>query len=449
MKIIIVGGGLVGSSLASKLAQDGNDIVLVEKNREFVRELDEGLDVQVSIGDGCTLPVLKNAGISECDLLLATTNSDEANMVVALIGSSIFSVPRVVARLRDEGHEESFHSISEEIGRDHLAINPDEAAVERILALISVPGAVDVAPFFSERLLIAGFLIREESSFNGLLLSHLRLLFPAAPMLVVAIRRDGRWIIPHGEDELMENDLVYFAMDPGEISNVTTLMGWSSGRERRIMIAGATRIGIKLAQRLEKGPFKLTLLDGKRKSCEMAAAILENTMVIHSSPTDRERLMEEAAERADAFIACTDDHEENVVACLLARRLGARHTMAFVDNPALAGLIGDIGIDALISPRLLAVSLALQFARRGKVRAVAALLDDAVEVLDVEAGEGSRLVRKKLKELGLPRGILVAAILRSDRILLPGGDDQIQAGDRVLLVTTAAKASRLDPFLEG
>lgn len=449
MRIIIVGGGLVGSSLASKLAQDGNDVVLVEKNREMTRELDESLDVQLCIGDGCTIPVLERAGISECDLLLATTNSDEANMVVSLIASSIFAVPRVVARLRDEGHEETFHRISEEIGREHLAINPDEAAVLRILSLISVPGAVDVAPFFSERLLIAGFLIREESSFNGLLLSHLRLLFPATPMLVVAIRREGRWIIPHGEDELRRDDLVYFAMDPGEISNVTTLMGWSSGRERKIMIAGATRIGIKLARRLEQGEFRLTLLDGRRQACERAAAELDQTMVIHSSPTDRERLIEEGAERSDAFIACTDDHEENVVACLLARRLGARHTMSFVDNPALAGLIGDIGIDALISPRLLAVSLALQFARRGKVRAVAALLDDAVEVLDVEAGEGSRLVSRTLKDLGLPRGILIAAILRGDRILVPGGEDQIQTGDRVLLVTTASKVSRLDPFLEA
>jgi len=447
MKIIIVGGGLVGASLAFKLASDGNNIVLVEKDRELTRELDEHLDVQVTIGDGCTLPVLKKAGIAECDLLLATTNSDEANMVVALMGSAVFDVPRVVARLRDEGHEESFHTISEEIGRDHLAINPDHAAVERILALIRVPGAIDVAPFFSGRVLIAGFLIRKESAFNGLLLSHLRLLFPQVPMLVVAIRRGGNWKIPHGEDEMVENDLVYFAMDPSEVSTVSTLMGFQPGKERRIMIAGATRIGIKLARSLENSGYRLTLLDGKRQACELAAAELEKTMVIHSVPTNREALIEEGAERADAFIACTDDHETNVVACLLARQLGARHTMAFVDNPALAALIGDIGIDALISPRLLAVGLALQFARKGKVRAVAALLDDAVEVLDVEAGAGSRLLEKKLKDMGLPRGVLVAAILREDRILLPKGEDRIEAADRVLFVTTADTAARLDDFL--
>jgi len=447
MKIIIVGGGLVGASLASKLASDGNNVVLVERNRELVRELDEHLDVKVITGDGCTLPVLKTAGISECDLLLATTNSDEANMVVALIGSSIFDVPRVVARLRDEGHEESFRTISKQIGRDHLAINPDEAAVKRILSLIKVPGAVDVTPFFSDRLLVAGFLIRKESSFNGLLLSHLRLLFPTTPMLVIAIRRKGSWIVPHGEDEMCEDDLVYLAMDPSEVSNVSTLMGYDFSNKRRIMIAGATRIGIKLARSLEEGPSSLTLIDSKLRACEAAAAELSKTMVIHSSPTDRDRLIEEGADHVDAFIACTDDHEENVVSCLLARQLGARHTMAFVDNPALASLVGDINIDALISPRLLAVGLALQFARRGKVRAVAALLDDAVEALDVEADSGSRLIKKKLCDLGLPRGILVASILRDDQILVPTGQSQIEAGDRVLLITTASKAVRLDDFL--
>ncbi len=247
----------------------------------------------------------------------------------------------------------------------------------------------------------------------------------------------------------MAGDLVYFAMDPGETDNVLALLGLQRGSEHKVMIAGATRIGIELARRLEATGTGVTLLDGRRKACEKAASALGATLVIHGSPTDRERLVEEGADRADDFIACTDDHEENVVACLLAKRLGAAHTFALVDNPALAGLIGEVGIDAVISPRLLSVSLALQFARKGRVKAVAALLDDAVEVFEIEAGAGCRLVKEPLAQLGLPRGVLVAALRRGDRILVPTGADRIRAGDSVLLITTTNSAGQLDDFLEA
>jgi trk system potassium uptake protein TrkA len=447
--VIIVGGGLVGSSLAEKLSGDGHDVVLVERDRHLVQELDDRLDVQTICGNGATMPVLARAGIEGCDLLLATTDSDEANMVVALVGSALFHVPKVVARLRDPGHEESFRLLASESGEERMSINPDEAAVERILSLMPVPGAVDVVPFFGDRLLVAGFIIRPGSEFAGLMLSHLRLLFPATPMLVVAIRRDGDWTVPHGEDELRANDLVYFAMDPAELENVLVLLGLHRGEERRVMIAGASRIGLKLAQRLEQQKVPVTLIEDNRVACESAAATLDDTIVVHGSPTDRELLVEEGAERVDGFVACADDHEENVVACLLAERLGAAHTFALVDNPAFAGLIGELGIDAVISPRLLAVGVALQFARKGQVTAVAALLEDSVEAIEVEATENSRLVRAPLSTLGLPRGCLVAAVQRDDRIVVPGGSDRIQPGDRVLLITTTKNARRLDPYLDG
>ncbi|MGD8439223.1 MAG: Trk system potassium transporter TrkA [Holophagae bacterium] len=447
MKAIVVGGGLVGSTLASRLSSDGHDVVLVERSRALVNEINDRLDVQVICGNGATVPVLEQAGIANCDMLLATTDSDEVNMVVALVGSEIFNVPRVIARLRDTGHEVGFNQIpAAEV--ELVAINPDMAAVDKIMSLIPVPGAVDVVTFFGDRLLIAGFVIRPKSEFNGLLLSHLRLLFPSTPVLVVAIRRDGAWRVPHGEDEIRAGDLVYFALDPGELDNVLALLGASRGRERRVMIAGANRIGIELARRLEREKVPVTLLDSRREAADAAAGGLDDTLVIHGSPTDRELLSEEGADRVEAFVACTEDHEENIVACLLVRTLGAAHTFALVDNPALASLIADLGIDAVISPRLLSVSLALHFARTGLVKKVAALLDDAVEAFEVEVPATSRLVQSELAALGMPRGILVAAVSRGERIFIPGGSDRIEPGDRVLLVTTAEKASRVDDILE-
>jgi trk system potassium uptake protein TrkA len=311
-----------------------------------------------------------------------------------------------------------------------------------------VPGAVDVVSFFEGGLIIAGFVVRSTSEFNGLLLSHLRLLFPATPVLVVALRRDGEWRVPHGDDEIRAGDLVYFAIDPEELDNVLAMLGHHRGTERRVMIAGASRIGIELARRLETDGVQVTLLEESRQRAEAAAADLDDTVVIHGSPTDRELLKEEGADRVNGFVACTDDHEENVVACLLAGKLGAAHTFALVDNPALVSLIADLGIDAVISPRLLAVSVALHFARTGHVTKVAALLDDAVEVFEVEVPATSRLVRSSLADAGLPRGILVAAVQRGDRIVVPGGQDRIEPGERVLLVSASEIASRVDDILE-
>jgi trk system potassium uptake protein TrkA len=447
--VIVVGGGLVGSTLAGKLAGDGHDVVVVEQNRDLIADLNERLDVQTIRGNGATIPVLMEAGIENADLVLATTDSDEANMVVALVGSVIFKVPRVAARLRDPQHEEGFRRIAREPGGDRVAINPDIAAVEKILSLLPVPGAVDVVSFFDGKLMVAGFHIKPESDFSGLLLSHLRLLFPATPVLVVAIRRKGVWRVPYGEDEIRAGDLVYFAMDPSELNNVLELLKLHRGEEGRVMITGATRIGVNLAKRLEDDGVPVTLIDDRRPACEKAAATLENAVVIHGSPTDRELLREEGTDRVDGFVACTDRHEENVVACLIASRMGAAHTFALVDNAALSGLVGDLGIGAIISPRLLSVSLALGFARKGRIKAVAALLEDSVEVFEVEAAEGSRLVRAPLSELGLPRGMLMVAVQREDRIFLPGGDDRIETGDQVIVAATSEMAPRLDDFIEA
>jgi trk system potassium uptake protein TrkA len=449
MHVVVVGGGLVGSTLAAKLSGDGHDVVLVEQSRELIEDLNEHLDVQTICGNGATIPVLVKAGIENADLLLATTDSDEANMVVALVGSVIFKVSKVAARLRDPGHEEGFRRIAREPGEERVAINPDMAAVEKILSLMPVPGAVDVVSFFGGKLLVAGFHIKAGSEFAGLLLSHLGLLFPATPMLVVAIRRDGRWRVPFGDDEIRAGDLVYFAMDPEELDNVLVLLGLHRGAERRVMIAGASRIGIALARRLEEDGVPVTLVDDRRPVCESAAADLSDTLVIHGSPTDREVLREEGAERVEGFVACTDRHEENVVSCLLAGKMGAAHTFALVDNSALSSLVGDLGIDAIISPRLLSVSLALHFARKGRIKSVAALLEDSVEVFEVEAVEGSRLVSSELSKLDLPRGILMVAVQREDRIFIPGGDSRIEPGDQIIVAAAAEVASRLDDVLEA
>ena len=439
----------MGSTLAARLARDGHDVVLIEQSATRVGRLSEQLDAQVLSGNGASVETLRRAGIADCQTLFACTASDETNMVVSFVASAIFGVPQVVARLREPDSEHTFQTLVDTFSGDQVSVNPERAAVEKVLSLLPVPGAMDVSPFLDGRLLIAGFRVAPDSDFAGLLISHLRLLFPHTPVLVVAIRRGDHWRVPHGEDEIQAGDLVYFALDRDEMHNVLSLLGNRPTQERRVIVAGASRIGLLLAQRLEDQGVPVTLLDHRPDACISAAEALRHAMVVEGSPTDQQLLEEEGTDHTAAFVACTENHQSNLVSCLLARRLGAAHTFALVDDPALAPMVGELGIDAVISPRLLTVGLALQFFRRGRIRAAAALLEDHVEVVEVDLEAASPLTRGPLRELALPRGVLVAAVGYNGALLLPRGDAQLPVGGRAVLVSSSEHARDLDAFLGG
>lgn len=447
MNIVMVGGGLVGSTLAAKLAGDGHDVTLVEQRSAKVRELQEAADIHVVEGNGASARVLRRAGIERADLLLAATDSDEVNLVVGLLAMQGFRVPRVVVRLRDPGHAESFDLVSAGHAGEHVWVNPEAVAVERILSLVEVPGAVDVLSFMGGRLLIAGFRITSRSDFAGLPLAHMKLMFPATPTLVTAIQRGDAWTVPDGREEIRAGDVIYFAITREELDAVVGLVGADEERDGHIMIAGAHRMGLDLARRLEDAGGRVILIEEDRARAQHAAEVLGRTLVVTGQVTERAVLEEEEIDRVSTFVALTADHEANLVASLLAKRLGAARAFALVDNPALATLIGEIGIDAAISPRLLAIGLTLQHIRRGRVRSVAALHEDRVEVLEVEAVAGTRLTAATLAEVALPRGVIVAAVRRDDRLLVPGGADRVRAGDHLVIITTTESAPKLDAFL--
>lgn len=447
MRILIVGAGLVGSTLAAKLSQDRHDVSLVDDHPARVREIAESLDVQVIEGNGATASVLRNAGIEKSDLVVASTGSDEVNMIVSLLASYLFGVPRIVARIHDGAHAETFQLINREHPGEQVCVNTDEAAVDRIAALLEVPGAVDVNAFMDDELLVAGFRIKPESDFVGLRVSDMNLLFAGAPTLAVAIHRRDDWTIPDGDDVLDVNDLVYFAIARDQVDAVQTLLGVQRDERRDVMIAGASRIGLELARRLQKTGIRTVLIESDRRLAEAASEELTGTAVVCGRATDQSLLEEEEIERVSTFVAVTKDHETNLVSGLLAKRLGAGRIVVLVDNPSLVELVGQIGLDAIISPRVLAIGLTLENIRGGRVRSVAQLLEDRIEIVEAEAAKQSRLTGGPLSEIKLPDGVLAAAIRRGDRLLVPRGEDRVEPGDRVLFITTTEDAPKLADFL--
>jgi trk system potassium uptake protein TrkA len=447
MNVVIVGGGLVGSTLSEKLSRDGHDVSLLDQDGDLVHQIADALDIRGLEGNGATAPDLRRAGIEEANLVLATTNSDEANLLVGMLSAFVFEVPHIVVRLRDPGHAEGFALIAQDHPAERVWVNPDQAAVDRIATLLEVPGAVDVVSFMEGDLLVAGFRIRANSDFAGMRVSDMKLLFAATPTLAVAIHRRDEWIIPHGGEEIAEDDLVYFAISREHLTDVLSLVGVPRDQRNDVMIAGAGPIGLELARRLGEADVPVVLVEEAEELAHKASDELGDILVIRGHATDPELLEEEGIDRISTFVAVGDDHESNLVAGLLAKRLGAGRAVVLVDNPGLVDLVGEIGIDTIISPRLLVIGLVLQHIRGGRVYSVAQLLEDRIEIVEAEVVKGSRLTRGTLSELKLPRGVLVAALRRGDQLLVPRGSDRAEPGDRVLVITTTENASRLDDFL--
>jgi trk system potassium uptake protein TrkA len=275
----------------------------------------------------------------------------------------------------------------------------------------------------------------------------MNLLFAATPTLAVAIRRRDDWIIPHGGEEIAEGDLVYFAISREHLDDVLSLVGVPKDKRNNVMIAGASPIGLELARRLGQANVPVVLVEENEELAHSASEDLGDTLVIRGLATDPELLEEEGIDQLSTFVAVGDDHELNLVAGLLAKRLGAGRALVLVDNPGLVDLVGQIGIDAIISPRLLVIGLALQHIRGKRVHSVAQLLEDRIEIVEAEVVKGSRLTRGSLSDLKLPRGVLVAAVRRGEKLLVPRGSDHAEPGDRVLIITTTENAPKLGDFL--
>jgi trk system potassium uptake protein TrkA len=447
VRIVVVGGGQVGTTLAEKLSQSGHDVALVERDPERAAALAERLDVEIVEGNGATMATLRRAGAGDAALVLATSDSDEVNFITGRVAAAVFKVPQVVVRLRDPAHEEAFAQLSRGEAVAISYVNPDAATVERIEQLLEVPGALDVASFMDGDVLVAGFRIPAQSEFAERPVSDMRLFFAETPSLVAAIQRGERAVVPHGQEMIRGEDIVYFALAREDLEGVLALLGAEKDARRRVMVAGATRVGLALARRLEAGGKPVTLVEPRAFAARAAAEALSSTLVVRGSATSEALLAEEGIERVNTFVAVTDDHETNLVAGLLAKRMGALRAFAMVDNPALANLIGDMPIDAVISPRLLAQGLMLRHVPSARLRSMAALLGDRVEVLEAEAEKGSRICADKLAALSLPRGVLVAALRRGEALMLPRGDDRIEPGDDLLVVATTEHVQEVSDFL--
>jgi trk system potassium uptake protein TrkA len=446
MQVLIIGAGEVGYHTALRLSREGHKVVVVDRNAEGIRKVNEQMDVQTLLGPGSSPKILRQAEIDQADLVVAVTDSDEVNLQACRFARILAPSATRVARIRSEDYLAFFEEMGVKTFDLDTVINPERELTAQIEQFISVPAASSVADFAEGRVKLIGLKIPASSPLVGRTMAELH---PSGgpSLLVAAIERGGHTVIPRGNDVLLPEDVAYVVARETAIDEVMSHFGLQSTQVRNLVVVGGGAIGRMVAAGAAKRGIKVRVIEKDEARCEALVEQLNDVMVLHGDGTDLSLLEEENVGAADVFAAVTDDEEDNVLIALLGKKMGAKRTIARVAHMGYVPLVSTLGLDLVVSPRFAAVGAILRHLRRGKVLSVAALKDEGAEVIEVEAQETSALVGKPLAEVKLPAGVLVAAVVHGGEVLIPDGSTVVQPGDHMVIFLLRKVLSKLEKLL--
>jgi trk system potassium uptake protein TrkA len=448
MKVVVIGAGEVGRHIAARLVREKVEVTLVDQDQDRLDQAAETLDVQVVHGQGADPGTLNAAGLAEADLLAAVTNSDETNILACRL-AQLLARPETkrLARIRSSGFLDFFDEqrFRNELGVDFL-INPTFEAVETIMDFIRFPGATDVIEVAGGRLHLVGLKLPGGHQLQNKPLAKIHA-EGRTGVLLAAVHRRHRLLVPKGDTVLKAGDLVYAAAD--EAGKVQDFFDLPKDPVRRVTIVGGGEMGCHLARRLTADPreFKVTLIEKDQRRCEYLSRHLPGAIIILGDGTDQELLLEENAGETDAFIAASTDDEKNLISCLVAKRLGSRQTITRVKRHSYAPLVAAIGLGGLVSDRMAAARAVLKYLRRGRVISVAALINEDAEIIEFQVPDRSRLAGKRLMDVKFPEGALATALARGEQVMIPRGGTVVEAGDILAVVTTPEALNAVEKLL--
>ena len=446
MHVLIIGAGEVGYHTALRLSREGHRVVVVDRNADNIRTINEQMDVQTLVGPGSSPLVLREAEVDQADLVVAVTDSDEVNLQACRFARILAPSATRVARIRNEDYLAFFEEMGAKAFDLDTVINPERELTAQILQFISVPAASSVADFAEGRVKLIGLKIPTTSPLVGRAMADLHPV-GGPTFLVAAIERGGRTVIPRGSDVVLPDDVAYVVAKMEAIDEVMAHFGMQSSQVRSLIVVGGGGIGRLVAAGAAKRGIKVRVIEKDEARCEALVEQLGDVMVLHGNGTDLSLLEEENVGAVDVFAAVTDDEEDNVLIALLGKKMGAKRTIARVAHMGYVPLVSTLGLDLVVSPRFAAVGAILRHLRRGKVLSVAALKDEGAEVIEVEAQETSALVGKPLAEVKLPAGVLIAAVVREGEVLIPGGATVVQPGDHLVIFLLRKVLGKLEKLL--
>ena len=438
MNIIIIGDGKVGYTIAEHLAKEDHNITIIDNNEEALKKADDTLDVMCIKGNGARKSVLLEAGIETADILIAVTSRDEMNMVCCLMAKKICDI-RTVARIRDPEYYEEFSDLQQNGGID-VVINPEYAAALEIANILQFPSAMNIEPFFGGRVRMVEFRVQKGDMLDGLKLFQLGSKWPENT-LVLAVERRQEVYIPGGDFEFQEGDKLFVMGQIRSLAEMFRRMNRYLQKVDSVMIAGGGRTAYYLTKIIERLNISVKIIEISNRKCQKLSEDLPHAMIIEGDGTDREVLEAENIEDVDAFITMTGRDEENLITAMYAVERGVDKVIAMTTRVNLPSIINKLGLDSVVSPKLVTASYIIGYVRGmqnlegGIVESLYKIVDGKAEIISFIANDTAKVLNVPLRELKLKKEVLIACIQHGSNIIVPHGNEQIQEGDKVLVVT--------------
>ncbi|MBI4755653.1 MAG: Trk system potassium transporter TrkA [Betaproteobacteria bacterium] len=427
MKIIILGAGQVGASVAESLVSEDNDITVVDTVPERLAYLQDRLDLRSVAGNAASPSVLREAGAEDADLLIAVTQSDQTNLCACRIAKTLFNLPTRIARLRSTDFIEHPELLDEDNFAVDFSICPEQIVTDYISKLVAFPSALQVLEFAGGLLSLVAVRAFEGGPLVGHPIKDIRVHIPAVDARVAAIFRQDQAIIPEGDTVVEAGDEVFCLAAAENIHHVMRELRPLDRPIKRIMIAGGGNIGFRLARALE-GKYQVKMVENNKHRAQYLATHLHDTLVLAGDATDEDLLESENIDEMDMFLSVTNDDENNIMSASLAKRMGARRVLALINRRSYVDLVEGGRIDIAISPAQTSIGTLLAHVRRGDVAAVHSLRRGAAEALELVAhgdARSSKVVGRRVEEIKLPRGVTIGALVRRLKLLEPSGEDNL------------------------
>lgn len=443
MRILILGGGQVGASVAETLTDEGNDVTVVDQDANLLKLLQNRLDIRTVLGNAAHPSILQNAGADDAEMVLALTRNDDTNLLACSLASSKFNVPTCIARIRASEYVEGEFAVLAQFAVDH-AICPEQIVTDNLYQLLSYPRALQVLEFGDG---LAQLVVSRAGS-GGLLLGRplrqLRDDMPDTDARICAIYRQDRLIVPDGNTVIEPDDEVFFIAAKNDVPVMLNELRRSEKPVKRVLIAGGGNIGYRLA-RLLQHDYEVKLIEARRERAQWLSENLDKVLVLHGEATDESLLEDENIDEMDVFCALTNDDEDNVMSTLLAKRMGARRVIALVNRSSYVDLLEGNRIDVVVSPHLSTIGSVLSHLRRGDVSAVYPLRRgraEAIEAIIHGDEKTSRLVGRKVEEINMPAGSTISAVIRGNQVLMAHHDLRLESEDHLIIFVSRRRQLR-------
>ena len=440
MNIIICGAGRVGYTISKILTQQNHSVTVIDQSSEDIQKINENLDIKAIVGKATSPTILEKADTNDADMIIAVTRNDEINMLICQIASTLFNVPKKIARIRSQEYlNPKFSSLfsKENLPIDFI-ISPELEIAKSIQRKLEAPGALDNIPFAENKIRLLEILVEKNCPLINTKLNEITKKYPNLNANILGVIRDQKFIFLKKNDVLKINDKAYVIINSSQLRETLSAFGHNEKISTKILIIGGGNIGFNLAKNLENTieDVRIKIIEKDKDRAELIANELNNTIVINGNGLDEDILEEANLPEVETVIALTNDDEDNLMSSVMVEKFSQnKRTMALINKPNYSLLQSSLKIDDLIDPRMDTVSTILKHVHKGTIETAYTILDGEYEVIEAEIIETSELINKDLKNANLPDEIRIGAILRKDKILIPRSNSKFEKGDTVVFLT--------------